>query len=235
MLGQRMKEARKQAGLLQVDLAIALGDRYTHTDISRVESGQRGLRLDGLINAAKELCVSTDYLTGLTDDPTPAAQLSRASHRPNGHEEVAAAAGSSAKDASGAAIRFLEVVEVAAAAGSGAEVYDETPTGTVPFRSDWLSRNVINPANCNVISVRGESMEPTLPDGSSIIVDRSRRELQAGRMFVMRTEEGLVVKRLGKDDKSRWEVRSDNPEWPSTPLTYGAEIIGEVRWVARTF
>ena len=129
----------------------------------------------------------------------------------------------------------MEVLEVASAAGGGAEVYDETPVGILWFRSDWLDRHGIDPKRSNIISVRGDSMHPTLPDGCSILVDRDRRELWEGRIYVMRTEDGLVVKRLAMDDRGRWEVRSDNPDWESVPLTYGADIVGEVRWAARTF
>ena len=78
-------------------------------------------------------------------------------------------------------------------------------------------------------------MEPTLPDGCSILVDRKRREPQEDRIYVMRTEEGLVVKRLERDELGRWEARSDNPDWETVPLNYDTEIIGEVRWAARTF
>ena len=77
-------------------------------------------------------------------------------------------------------------------------------------------------------------MEPTLPDGCSILVDRKRREPQEGRIYVMRTEEGLVVKRLGLDEEGRWEIRSDSPDWRATPMSPATEIIGEVRWTART-
>ena len=45
--------------------------------ISAVERGRSALRLDGATKAAQTLKVSLDYLTGLTDDPTPAAQLAR--------------------------------------------------------------------------------------------------------------------------------------------------------------
>ena len=235
MLGQRVREARKRAELLQVDLAAALGDRHTHTDISRVESGQRGLRLNGLANAAKELRVSADYLLGLTDDPTPAAQrLGAEAQGPiNGIAETPAGYDPSAHAASER--RPVEVLEVASAAGVGAEVFDETPVGLLWFRNDWLDSHAIDPKQCNIISVQGDSMEPTLPDGCSILVDRQRREPHEGRIYVMRTEEGLVVKCLGKAEKGRWLVVSDNPDWPPAPLLYGTDIIGKVRWLERTF
>ncbi len=128
----------------------------------------------------------------------------------------------------------VRLVEVASAAGMGAEVYDETPVGLLWFRNDWLQSHSIDPEQSNIISVRGESMEPTLPDGCSILVDRKRREPQAGRIYVMRTEDGLVVKRLGLDEEGRWEIRSDSPDWRIRPMSPGTEIIGEVRWYAVT-
>ena len=129
----------------------------------------------------------------------------------------------------------VRLVEVASAAGVGAEVYDETPIGLLWFRNDWLLSHSIDPEQSNIISVRGASMEPTLPDGCSILVDRKRREPHEDRIYVMRTEEGLVVKRLGWDEKGRWELLSDSPDWRTTPMSPVTEIIGEVRWVARTF
>ena len=129
----------------------------------------------------------------------------------------------------------VRLSEVASAAGVGAEVYDETPIGLLWFRNDWLQSHSIDPERSNIISVRGASMEPTLLDGCSILVDRKRREPHEDRIYVMRTEEGLVVKRLGLDEEDRWELRSDNPDWRATPMSPGTEIIGEVRWSARTF
>ena len=129
----------------------------------------------------------------------------------------------------------VRLLEFASAAGVGAEVYDETPVGLLWFRNDWLLSHSIDPEQSNIISVRGESMEPTLPDGCSILVDRKRREPHEDRIYVMRTEEGLVVKRLGLDEEDRWELRSDNPDWRVTPMSPEAEVVGEVRWSARTF
>ena len=133
------------------------------------------------------------------------------------------------------AVRPVEVVEVAAAAGGGAQVYDETVVGLLWFRNDWLKRHSIDPEQSHIISVRGASMEPTLLDGCSVLVDRKRREPHEDRIYVMRTEEGLVVKRLGLDEEDRWELRSDNPDWRATPMSPEAEVVGEVRWSAVTY
>ena len=129
----------------------------------------------------------------------------------------------------------VRLSEVASAAGVGAEVYDETPIGLLWFRNDWLLSHSIDPEQSNIISVRGESMEPTLPDGCSILVDRKRREPHEDRIYVMRTEDGLVVKRAGKDAEGDWQIESDNEDWEPMPWSRDTEVIGEVRWVARTF
>ena len=127
----------------------------------------------------------------------------------------------------------IPVIEIAAAAGGGASVFDETPVGTLWFRQDWLRRQGIRAEHCAIINVRGKSMEPALPDGCSVLVDRSRRGLRASRIYVMRTEEGLVVKRAQRNVQGWW-LMSDNPQWPPMALTEETDIIGEVRWMART-
>ena len=226
MLGERIAQARKRRGIAQIDLAVAMGDRYDAPMISNVEANRRSLRLDGLANAARELQVSTDWLLGLTDDPTPFPV-----NRDSPNSAVAETKERYEADGEGTLARLDEV---AAAAGSGAEVYDETVTAKVPFRSSWLRRNRINPRHCNIISVRGDSMEPTLPDGCQVIVDRNRKELRNARIYVMRTEEGLVVKRV-KQNAQGWWLMSDNPTWAPLFLSEDTDIIGEVRWTARTF
>lgn len=49
----------------------------------------------------------------------------------------------------------------------------------------------LDPAQCTVVKVQGESMEPALPEGSDILADCARR--RAGGIFVVRTADGVVV------------------------------------------
>ena len=73
-------------------------------------------------------------------------------------------------------------------------------------------------------------MEPTLPGCYSILVDRSSVEWEPPHILLLRTGEGLVVKRAADEVGARI-MQSDNPDWPDTPLPEGAEIIGRVRWM----
>ena len=111
-----------------------------------------------------------------------------------------------------------DVLPVEAAAGAGAEV----PDGSGVVRLD----------RCDLIVVTGDSMEPTLPDGGSILVDRDSAELLEGRVFVLRTEEGLVVKRVRRGGDG-WLLCSDNPSWEPVPLGPEDSVVGQVLWAGR--
>ena len=218
MRGKRLAKARKRAGLRQVDLAVALGKRYDQTMISHVESGNSALLLDGAVKAARELGVSLDYLVGLTDDPTPSAELSIEEITP----EIRQLPGA----------RPVPVRRLRTAAGSGALDLDEEVKAYAYFRHEWLSRHGLVADRCSIISVMGESMEPTLPEDSVILVDHNRKRRLKGHIFVVRKSDGLVVKRAGKDDSGNWLLVSDHPAWESE--RWGeAEVIGEVKWMAR--
>ena len=110
------------------------------------------------------------------------------------------------------------------------EIDGERVRGLVWFARAWLDRLNLDATRCAIIRVRGEAMEPTLPDRCSILFDRNRRE---GRIYVVRTDAGLIVKRAAKRGR-KWDLASDNPAVEAEPWPADAETVGEVVWVART-
>ena len=232
MLGERLAAARKHAGLSQFQLAVKLGDRYDRSMIGHVEHNRSALLFDGAVNAARELDVSLDYLAGLTDNPTPSAQLA---------ERIAALESAptvTAAEAEGqTAMRPVAVMELAAAAGSGAVIDENQVCGYVWFTRQWLDRRALDPTACRIIRVAGESMEPTLPEGCAILVNRAQCRRRKDRLVVVCTEDGLIVKRLGKNPAGGWLLISDHPDkqaWPTKPWPAAAEVVGEVVWVAKS-
>ena len=135
----------------------------------------------------------------------------------------------------GSPSRPVVTYELAAAAGGGAMELDETPTGIVYFRYDWLTQHGLDAKQCCVMGVAGESMETMLPDGCAILVNRRpgiRRRVD--HLYVVINDLGLIVKRAGKDENGQWLLASDHPAWE--PVPWGdAQMIGEVKWMARTF
>ena len=79
------------------------------------------------------------------------------------------------------------------------------------FPAEWYERHGLDPAQCMIIGIIGDAMEPTLPEGCLVMADRSRRRRRDGRIFALRTGDGLTIKRLGKDGNGKWVVASDNP------------------------
>ena len=264
LLPSRLHRARRESGLTQEEVAERAG--VARNTVSRYELGRQAPSGRALLRLATIYGKPMEWFFGEEDEPQgdsgrvnapeSAAQsepdalgvigsldevsrdLGARFDRLESYVRSAVAETRAEYDAGDdmPAVRPVEVVEVAAAAGGGAEVYDETVVGRLWFRDDWLDRQAIDPDQCNVITVRGESMEPTLPDGCSILVDRShgRRRHRVGRIFVMRTEDGLVVKRAGKDAEGNWQIESDNEAWEPVPWSRDTEIIGEVRWYGVT-
>ncbi len=234
IVGTRLRKARELRGISQLQLATRL-DSSRHM-ISMVEHGRSGLSPGNLSSAAQTLGVSTDYLFGLADDPTPAHDLAR-------HLEAAAGCIRDLEDREARAGSrddgdHVAVCELAAAAGGGAVVDDERIAGHLKFRREWLDRHGLAADECRVVRVLGRSMEPTLIDGCSVLVDRASRRRRTDRIYVVRTDDGLVVKRAGWDGASGWRLVSDNPDkqtWPTLRWPDGAPALGEVRWVGRTF
>ena len=68
IFGSRVLEQRTKLGLKQAELGAKVG--LSHKAISTIESGKRGTSLDKLVELSYTFRVSTDYLLGITDDPT---------------------------------------------------------------------------------------------------------------------------------------------------------------------
>lgn len=129
-------------------------------------------------------------------------------------------------------------LDVRAAAGHGAVDGDERPVARLGFHPGWL-REITggSPAGLSMIRVAGDSMVPTLADGDEILVDRddAADRLRDG-IYVLRVDDGLVVKRLAIDPTARSiTIVSDNPAYPTWPDRDPAlmEVIGRAVWAGR--
>lgn len=117
----------------------------------------------------------------------------------------------------------------ALAAAGGAEA----GRGGARFRHDWLERLGIDAAQCAMIRVQGDAMEPTLPEGSLVLVDRTRTEWRPPGIFALRTGDGPVFRRAVRPDGERRLMAGDRTGRPAVPLPPDAEILGQARWLAQ--
>ena len=121
--------------------------------------------------------------------------------------------------------------DVRASAGGGAVVESENIRGTIAFRTDWLREEGLDPKRLNVISVMGDSMEPSLADGDIILIDRRESKPRPGGIYVLNYEGNLLVKRLQPLLNGGFKIISDNPRYE--PETVQAEQMEQVRIIGR--
>lgn len=69
IFAERVHMLRKQRGMSQKELGEAIG--LSHKSISTIESGSRTTTLEKLVILARFFQVSTDYLLGLCEEPSP--------------------------------------------------------------------------------------------------------------------------------------------------------------------
>jgi hypothetical protein len=132
---------------------------------------------------------------------------------------------------------LIPQLAVDASAGPGTEPGNEAPLAALAFQANWV-RSVASGRTeaLSVIGVEGDSMLPTLADGDQILVDTDDRERLRDGIYVLRTDDALLVKRLSVNPATRrLTIRSDNEAYPSwddcDPA--GVHVIGRVVWVGR--
>jgi phage repressor protein C with HTH and peptisase S24 domain len=122
---------------------------------------------------------------------------------------------------------------VFASAGKGASVLNEEPSGYMAFQRDWLERMHLTAEGLFVIGVVGDSMEGSLHDGDSILVDRNITDVQSGAAYVFRQDNELLVKYLQRMPGNLLRVSSENKNYPSYDIDMNqyaesVQIIGRV-------
>ena len=132
---------------------------------------------------------------------------------------------------------YLLVPKVKAIAGAGASfVVDDEATGLYAFRRAFLEREHIHTANLVMMMIQGDSMEPLIREGDTVLVDQTEKEPKDGKIYILRIDDALMCKRVEKIPGG-WRVKSDNPDRGHYDLR-GDEletmhIFGRVRWFGR--
>lgn len=128
-------------------------------------------------------------------------------------------------------IPVREDVEVSA--GDGAVIgNEEKPKYCLAFRKDWLNSRGLKEKDLYVVFARGDSMEPTISDGDSLLVNTAEKEPQDGHIYVIRNGEITWVKRIQRQIDGSLLLISDNKIYPPMVIkldeSTDVEIIGKV-------
>lgn len=132
----------------------------------------------------------------------------------------------------------VPVVAVSASAGGGA-LNEDAPEVLGHWR---LPRSYIEDDlkmqenSVHLVSVKGDSMNPTLSDGDKVLVDLQHRHPSPPGIYILWDGSGLVAKRIEvvPGDTARIKLHSDNPLYSAYECHPDeVQISGRVVWVAK--
>jgi phage repressor protein C with HTH and peptisase S24 domain len=130
----------------------------------------------------------------------------------------------------------VPLLDVRAGAGEGQLVWDEQPEAKIVFPRAMLNRMGVSPLDARLLTAKGDSMLPSIVDGSLILIDVGDIEPRED-IFVLRYGDAILVKRLQRRLGGAIALRSDNPIYGEEELradvAHDLQIIGRVRWVFR--
>lgn len=129
---------------------------------------------------------------------------------------------------------LVPLVDAHLSAGDGAFVLSEQATAYYAFRRAWMRSVAASARTLVLLHVFGESMQPTIKHGDTVMIDTARRQLLDGGIFAIRIDHTILVKRLSFRPGGRIRVVSDNRE--CEPYEIAADelhILGQVIWHCR--
>ncbi len=133
---------------------------------------------------------------------------------------------------------FYLVPKVEAKCGAGASLETSGDIQAMhAFRKSFFGRCNIHARSAVMMDVIGDSMENTLFEGDTVLIDKSDNELRDGYIYVVTLGDELRIKRIQKELKCV-KLLSDNPRY-SPIIVEGIDldaliVHGRVRWVGRS-
>ncbi|WP_287497964.1 XRE family transcriptional regulator [Pandoraea sp. CB10b_02] len=130
----------------------------------------------------------------------------------------------------------IKRLDVKLSAGHGHVVESEDEKSRLSFRADFLRSAGATPDSAVSVTVKGDSMEPLIPDGSTILVNRSDTTVVNGKVYAIRQDGKLLVKRLYKVRGGGFVARSENTSGAYSDIPLDSDhpdfdILGRAFWV----
>ncbi len=136
-------------------------------------------------------------------------------------------------------VEFKNIPKVAArlSAGTGSFEIDDNITDYFSFQTKWLAGK--GAANHMVsMEVFGQSMEPVIKEGDSVLIDQSQNNIIAGAIYAVGVDDTILIKRLEKHP-DKLVLSSDNKDYEPIYIrkeeTGKVKIIGKVIWSCREY
>lgn len=226
---------QKAAGIAtQMELADALG--LNRSAVTQAKT-RDAVPQKWILSLSRRYGLSPDWLEFGTGAPRPAparrgqAEASPASTRNHAvGRPLADPAPSTVEE-----LIYVPKVSARLCAGGGSFEVEGLPVAEYPFPRAWLGKLGL-PSAMLFMDVVGDSMEPGIMDGDTVLVDRSQTRLGAHNVLAVGVEDAIYLKRVEQRGDSL-VLHSDNKTHADIAL-YGDElhsfrVIGKVVWLCR--
>ncbi len=136
-------------------------------------------------------------------------------------------------------IAYKQIPKVAArlSAGTGSFECGEEVSEYLSFQSSWLARKG-SAAGMVAMEVFGNSMDPVIREGDTVLIDQSQKSIIAGAIYAVGVEDTILIKRLEKHP-DKLVLSSDNkdfqPIYLESDLMSKVRILGRVIWSCREY
>lgn len=213
-LAERVALALNEEGRSQTDLAKAIGVRAPSVN-DWISGKTKTIKGENLLRAASFLRVRPEWLS-MGRGPMRQDDLGPAISTPLRPVRLIDSDNELEDDAFP-----VPRYTVKASAGNGAPVLEIDRKGQSNYcRTQWAKRNGYRREDLFSIVTIGDSMEPTIPDGASLIVHK-RQDIVNGKVHVICRGDECFVKRLFKQMDGSVLVKSDNQanykDWIASP------------------
>ncbi|OYX43317.1 MAG: hypothetical protein B7Z02_09205 [Rhodobacterales bacterium 32-67-9] len=237
--GKRLASFRQSLGLSQRAFGAAIGT--SHATVAFIEGDERDPSRAFLQKISDTYGVNADWLLSghgeMLRAPGGGYEARRGSVEPAdrskpGHGDVTYA---------GIEYAFARRMALSISAGNGLTPIDEGEAEGVAFPVAWLRRQGINSDLAVLVSVKGDSMAPAIPDGALVLIHVAERSIASAGIYAFNLDGESYVKRIvpqssGADGRpSAVAVLADNLAYPpivlSGPELNRMTIVGRVRAV----
>lgn len=181
MINDRFKDVRQKLGYTQQELAKKLDTSSGH--ISDIENGRKTPGGEFLKRLFDSYHVNINWILSGHGEMFIGGSLSGTIR------EVVAVPSEGFVN--------IPLYHINGSAGLGTPAPDTEEQELIAINEAWVRRVLcVSPASLSVITVSGDSMEPTLRNGDLIIVDMSQNQPANEGVYVVRLDNELLVKRV---------------------------------------
>ncbi|MDG4811689.1 helix-turn-helix transcriptional regulator [Hydrogenovibrio sp. 3SP14C1] len=200
--------------------SLALKSDMSPTVVAKYINGESTPNVERLVALARALNVSVEWLATGDGDTAPSGC------------SINEAAGNLDTDE----FAKVNLYDAEVSMGSGSWSEDDRVIHPIAFRRDWLKSQSLDPNKCAAILARGDSMEPTIVDGATLLIDLADNTISRDGVYVIRFDGHLLAKRLQRSFDGSVFIKSDNPVYEKVHVASSQvndiNIVGRVVWYA---